>query len=70
MSNYSKETNINPIVKILMSRDGLTREEAEQQLRYVREMINDAVADGGYDEVEDIMYSELGLEMDYIHDIL
>ena len=65
-----KSTKINPIVKILMSRDNLTREEAENQLNYVREQMDDAIAAGDYGEVEDIMYDELGLEMDYIFDIL
>lgn len=65
-----KSTKINPIVKILMSRDNLTREEAEHQLNYVREQMDDAIAAGDYGEVEDIMYDELGLEMDYIFDIL
>jgi len=65
-----KSTKINPIVKILMSRDNLTREEAENQLNYVREQMDDAIAAGDYGEVEDIMYDELGLEMDYIFDII
>ena len=61
---------MNKIVKILMKRDNLTEEEAKNQFEYVKEMINDAVSSGDYDEVEDIMYSELGLEMDYIMDII
>lgn len=61
---------MNKIVDILMKRDGLTRDEAEQRVEETREMMNDAVDLGDYEEVEDIMCSELGLEMDYIFDIL
>lgn len=58
------------IIEILMDRDGMTEDEASSHLTYVRELIDEAIADGQFDEVEDIMYSELGLEMDYIHDLL
>ena len=62
--------NKNEIIEVLMNRDHMTKEEAVNHYRYVREMINEAVSNGDYDEVEDIMYSELGLEMDYIFDIM
>lgn len=58
------------IVDILMRRDGVTKEEAKNTLEETRGMINDAIASGNFDDVEDIMYSELGLEMDYIDEIL
>jgi tetrahydromethanopterin S-methyltransferase subunit G len=56
----------NKIVRILMDRDGLSKEEANERLDEVREMI----ADAHPCEVEDILAFELGLEMDYIFDIL
>ena len=61
---------LNKVVEILMSRDGLTQAEAEHHLNYVREMLDDVITEGSYDEAEDIIASELGLEMDYIFDIL
>ena len=61
---------INKVVQILMSRDNLTREEAEHILHTVRDDIDVVLADGDYQAVEDIVYTELGLEMDYIFDIL
>ena len=61
---------MNRITDVLMKRDGVTKEEAQNIQQNTREMINDAIAAGCFDEVEDIMYSELGLEMDYIDDIL
>lgn len=61
---------INRVVRILMERDSMTREEAEHLLNQVRDEMNDAIAEGDYDLAEDIMYSDLGLEMDYIMDVL
>lgn len=56
----------NEIVRILMERDGLTREEAEERLDEVRELLCDA---DPWD-AEDVLADELGLEMDYIFDII
>jgi hypothetical protein len=59
---------MNRVVKILMDRDGLTQQEAKEQLNEVRQMLRDC----NYDpmESEEIILSELGLEMDYIYDIV
>ena len=56
------------IIRVLMERDGLTEEEAEERVDEVREMM----ADCEYDptECENIMYEELGLEPDYIFDLI
>ena len=59
---------MNNVVAILMKRDGMSRAEAVALVAEVRGMIEDA--DGDYDEAEQIMIDELGLEMDYIMDIL
>lgn len=58
--------NNNEVIRVLRERDGLTREEANERLEEVREMVYDA---DPY-EAEDILADELGLEMDYIFDIL
>ena len=57
---------MNNIVRILMKRDGLTREEANERLEEVREMISEADPW----EAENILADELGLEMDFIFDII
>lgn len=59
---------MNNVVAILMKRDRMSRAEAVALVTEVREMIEDA--GGDYDEAEQIMIDELGLEMDYIFDIL
>lgn len=58
------------IVSILMERDGMSREDAKRHLKYVRELINDAISSGDFYEIEEIMYSELGLEMDYVFELV
>ena len=57
---------VNNIVRILMERDGLSKEEATERVEEVREMISEADPW----EAEDILADELGLEMDYIFDII
>ena len=57
---------VNEVVRILMERDGMTRAEAQERVDEVREMI--AEADPW--EAEEILADELGLEMDYIFDIM
>lgn len=59
---------MNKVVEILMQRDNLTQQEAENRVLEVKQMMEDC----NYDpmECDDIMGDELGLEMDYIEDIL
>lgn len=56
---------MNNIVKILMERDGITRDEAIELINETREMM---IANPR--EAENIMLEMLELEMDYIFDIL
>lgn len=57
--------------KALMSRDGVDEEEAKAERRRAREELYDMLENGdGYDDVEDMMMCEYGLEMDYILDLI
>ena len=59
------------IIAILMERDELTEEEAREQVEDAVEAINDILENGGsYEEAEDVLLEDLGLEMDYIFDLL
>lgn len=58
------------IKQILMDRDNMTAEEADELIEAVREDINFAASNGDYELAEDIMYGDLGLEMDYIFELL
>ena len=57
---------MNKIVKILMDRDGMTRKEAEELVAETRE----EVLAGSPGEADEIMAANLGLEPDYIIDLL
>ena len=54
------------IENILMKRDGLTKEEAANEIKYTMEMVYDALANGDYEEAEEIWMDNLGLETDYL----
>lgn len=58
------------IKQILMDRDGMTAEEANELIEAVREDINFAASTNDFELAEDIMYGDLGLEMDYIFELL
>lgn len=58
----------NTVIEILMRRDGLTKREAIQLVKETREMIYNC--NGNTGDAEDIMMEQLGLELDYIYDIL
>ena len=61
---------MNRVVKILIERDNMTYEEAESQVNEVQELLEEALSFGSYAEAEDILKDELGLEMDYIFDLI
>ncbi len=61
---------MNEIIKILMERDEMTEEEAKDLFNETWELINEALENDNVEEIEDIMISYLGLEMDYIDRII
>ncbi len=58
------------IKTILMDRDGMTESEVEELICAVREDIQFAAENNDYELAEDIMYADLGLEMDYIFQLI
>lgn len=58
------------VIQILMERDGLTREEAKDLVDETRDLIMEAAGNGDFMECDQIMADQLGLEPDYIMDIL
>ena len=61
---------MNEVVKILMRRDGITEQEALEAIRDCREQINYFCARGDFIAAEDCIMDELGLEPDYLWDII
>lgn len=51
------------IVRVLMRRDKLTRQEAEERLKEMREDVRNG------EDPEEVLYNE-GLEPDYIHEVI
>ena len=65
------KTGHDKIIAILMERDESTEEEAREQVEDATQSINDIMENGGsYEETEDVLLEDLGLEMDYIFDLL
>jgi len=58
------------VKRILMERDGMDEFEAQDLIDEVREELNFAMENNDYELAEDIMYGDLGLEMDYIFDLI
>lgn len=59
------------IKEILMNRDGCTEKEAKQRIKECRRrLFEEAVPSGDYDLAEDIIAEELGLEPDYMMELL
>lgn len=54
--------------KILIKRDGLSELEARKEFEYLRDSIFDSNFD--YDDIEDMLLCEYGLEADYLMDFL
>lgn len=59
---------MNRVVEILCRRDGISVKEAIARIQSVQDQL--AGANYDYDEAEDILANELGLEMDYIVDLI
>lgn len=57
---------MNGIIKILMRRDNLSKEDACSEIKTTWEEIQDAIIEGDSDQCEDILMSNLGLEPDYL----
>ena len=61
---------IDRIIKILMNRDDLSKEEAMEVAKETKEMVESAIRSGDYTAAEDIFQEELGLEIDYMVNLL
>lgn len=62
---------VESIQAVLMRRDGLTREEAEQRVEGFKSYLNNAIAEGmDYDEAEEAIADEFGLEPDYLDQLI
>ena len=61
---------MNRVVKILMERDEMTEEEAVELVEEVRSELLDAISGTSCLSPEEVIEGELGLEPDYLFDII
>lgn len=61
---------MNGIKEVLMNRDGLTEQDANEIVSMMKEEFYEIAETGGsLDDVEELLYGE-GFELDYIFDLL
>jgi len=58
------------ITQVLMRRDGLSEEDAKREVEDFRANIEDSIMSGNLEDIEDALMNDLGLEPDYLMDIL
>jgi hypothetical protein len=58
------------ITEVLMRRDGLSEEDAKREVDDFKADIEDSIMSGNLEDIEDALMNDLGLEPDYLMDIL
>lgn len=58
------------ITEVLMRRDGLSEEDAKREVDDFKADIEDSIISGNLEDIEDALMYDLGLEPDYLFDIL
>ena len=58
------------ITEVLMRRDGLSEEDAKREVEDFRADIEDSIMSGNLEDIEDALMYDLGLEPDYLMDLL
>lgn len=58
------------ITEVLMRRDGMSEEDAKREVDDFKEDIEDSIMSGNLEDIEDALMNDLGLEPDYLMDIL
>jgi len=61
---------LSEIVKILMRRDGLSKAEAVETVKNFMEENSQLIENGDYDALEEALMGDLGLEPDYIEELI
>lgn len=58
------------ITEVLMRRDGLSEEDAKREVDDFKADIEDSIMSGNLEDIEDALMNDLGLEPDYLMDLL
>lgn len=70
MVGMEKDRLMNRIIKILMERDDMTKEEATELYKEGHAALMQCVEEGDLMAAEEITYDYFGLEPDYLDDML
>jgi len=68
--NEQMEDVMTELKQVLMDRDGLTEEEADEQIKEARGQLQEYLAEGDICAAEDICEEMFGLEPDYVMDLM
>lgn len=58
------------IIAVLMQRDGLSKEDATTVIKETMRAVRECINEGDFEAAEDIFTSELGLEPDYLLNLI
>lgn len=58
------------VIEILMERDGITEKDAKMLIEDTRSELEDAISGTNVLTPEEVMMDNLGLEMDYVMEVL
>lgn len=61
---------MNSVTEVLMRRDGISEEDAKREVEDFQADIEDSIMSGNLEDIEDALMNDLGLEPDYLFDIL
>lgn len=56
--------------KVIMQRDGLTSEEADEQIAEAKEALQEYLAEGDMEAADGVCQEYFGLEPDYLFDLM
>lgn len=58
------------VVKILMERDGMSEADAKREVQNFIDDATDLLMEGDHEGIEELLMDSLGLEPDYLEDLL
>ena len=65
-----RRTTMRSIKEVLMTRDGLSEEEAIEQVEDAKKLLDSYLKDGNFSSADEICQTEFGLEPDYLMDLI
>lgn len=70
MTKLKQSPKPTELEKVLMQRDGLTFEQAQEEIAEAKEILESYLEEGDHESAHDICSECFGLEPDYIFDVI